>query len=334
MEIFGRVHESNLLGQVWPEPAFVNNTIVNNTAMDGSGFFIMDHTPFLLNNILWNEPQDTMEWGEIYLGDVPEWTQWHGPNTYGGIALHYSDVRGGWGDTLGNIDNDPLFLDSTYRLSDTSPCIGAGTDSLEALPPYDVQIAGAWHHAPAICYYGSPRPNPADSPPDIGACENHRARPLESVAEERAALPNWFHLGQNYPNPFNPSTTIEFSFQHAGYATLSVYNVLGEEVATLIAGDHSAGTFKTTWNTSEVPSGVYFYRPDCWHLCPDEEDDGDSLKCLCDQQSWNKPRGDAMRRPWYALFALRSLMVGTDRARLGEYAIVEERPHDGDASGS
>jgi len=67
-------------------------------------------------------------------------------------------------------------------------------------------------------------------------------------------------LSQNYPNPFNPSTTLEVALPHAGYVTLTVHNILGQEVATLKAGDHPVGTFKATWDASEMPSGVYFYR--------------------------------------------------------------------------
>jgi hypothetical protein len=69
-----------------------------------------------------------------------------------------------------------------------------------------------------------------------------------------------YRLYQNRPNPFNPSTTIEIALPHAGYVTLKVFNVLGEEVASLIEGDHTAGTFKATWEASGLPSGVYFYR--------------------------------------------------------------------------
>ncbi|MGB5873397.1 MAG: YCF48-related protein [Bacteroidota bacterium] len=79
-------------------------------------------------------------------------------------------------------------------------------------------------------------------------------------AEDAEQLPQEYMLLQNYPNPFNPSTTIAFAVPHGGFVTLKVYNLLGEEVATLIAGDHAAGTFKATWDASELPSGVYFYR--------------------------------------------------------------------------
>jgi photosystem II stability/assembly factor-like uncharacterized protein len=73
-------------------------------------------------------------------------------------------------------------------------------------------------------------------------------------------LPKSYALRQNYPNPFNPSTTIEYALPHAGFTTLSIYNVYGEEIATLFAGERPAGTFSTTWDASGLPSGVYFYR--------------------------------------------------------------------------
>jgi hypothetical protein len=72
--------------------------------------------------------------------------------------------------------------------------------------------------------------------------------------------PRTYSLSQNYPNPFNPSTTIEFALPHAGVVTLEVYNVLGEQVGTLVAGDHAAGTFKAAWDAGGFASGVYFYR--------------------------------------------------------------------------
>ena len=73
-------------------------------------------------------------------------------------------------------------------------------------------------------------------------------------------VPAGFSLSQNYPNPFNPRTTIEFALPHAGYVTLRVYNVLGEEIAALANGQHDAGNSNATWDASGLPSGVYFYR--------------------------------------------------------------------------
>ena len=79
-----------------------------------------------------------------------------------------------------------------------------------------------------------------------------------SVAESEH--PEDFSLAQNYPNPFNPKTTIAFTLPEAAYVTLDVYNVLGEKVATVLAEDHQPGTVEATWDASEMPSGIYFYR--------------------------------------------------------------------------
>jgi len=74
------------------------------------------------------------------------------------------------------------------------------------------------------------------------------------------AKPKTFSLQQNYPNPFNPSTTIEFSLSRSGYATLKVFNLLGAEVATVVARQLAAGSYRVDWGAAGLPSGVYFYR--------------------------------------------------------------------------
>ena len=82
--------------------------------------------------------------------------------------------------------------------------------------------------------------------------------------------PGAFVLAQNYPNPFNPSTLIEFVVPQSGFATMKVYNLLGQEVATLFEGNAEAGRIYTVrfsatggsafgGNASNLPSGLYFY---------------------------------------------------------------------------
>jgi hypothetical protein len=247
-------------GKYMPRPAFINNTIMNNTAGDGSGFHIMNQVPLLLNNVVWNQPQAATEWGEIYLGDIPEWTAWHQPNTYGGIELHYSDVRRGWGDTLGNINADPLFVDGTYRLSDSSPCIGAGVDSMQVASVDSMHIARVWHHAPSFCFYGRPRPDPTETRPDIGACENPRSIPLAGIVDPTSTAPSAFALEQNYPNPFNPSTTIKFELPKVSLVRLTVYDMLGREVAVIVNERRDAGVHEARFDGSGLSSAVYLYR--------------------------------------------------------------------------
>jgi hypothetical protein len=69
-----------------------------------------------------------------------------------------------------------------------------------------------------------------------------------------------FDLKQNYPNPFNPTTTIKFSLSHSRYVTVKIFNLLGAEVATVLARNLTAGSHSVGWNAANFPSGVYFYR--------------------------------------------------------------------------
>lgn len=69
-----------------------------------------------------------------------------------------------------------------------------------------------------------------------------------------------YRLEQNYPNPFNPSTTIEFSIPGNEHVTLSIYDVSGKHVETIVSGQLSAGAHRVSWNPEGLPSGIYFYQ--------------------------------------------------------------------------
>lgn len=81
-----------------------------------------------------------------------------------------------------------------------------------------------------------------------------------NVIEVEVALPTVYSMEQNFPNPFNPSTTIQFSIAEASFVTLKVFNVLGEEVVTLLNNEIAQGVHEINFNASTLNSGVYFYQ--------------------------------------------------------------------------
>jgi len=91
--------------------------------------------------------------------------------------------------------------------------------------------------------------------------------PVDVETEDKADLetPKEFSLSQNYPNPFNPSTKIKYTIPSVGtslmkFVQLKVFDVLGNEVATLVNEEKPSGYCEVTWNAVDLPSGIYFYR--------------------------------------------------------------------------
>jgi hypothetical protein len=69
-----------------------------------------------------------------------------------------------------------------------------------------------------------------------------------------------YKLSQNYPNPFNPATRINFALPKSGFVTLKVYNLIGQEVASLVNEEKNVGTYSVDFNASNLTSGIYFYK--------------------------------------------------------------------------
>lgn len=78
--------------------------------------------------------------------------------------------------------------------------------------------------------------------------------------EAESSLPRKFSLEQNYPNPFNPSTNISFDLEKSGYTSLTIHNVLGQKVATVLSKVMSAGHHEIDFNATGLSSGIYFYK--------------------------------------------------------------------------
>jgi hypothetical protein len=189
-----------------------------------------------MNTILWGNSAPTNPQIGVYGG--------------GSITVRYSDVQGGWSGE-GNINENPrLVADS---LANDSQCIGAGTSVSDF-------GNGIVYSCPDKDINGRSRPYPKDSEPDIGAWESTRGFSVGVESQPGSEIPKAYALHQNYPNPFNPSTSIEFALPKAGFVTLKIYNMLGEEVATLVSEKLPAGNHQRVWEAKGLASGVYLYR--------------------------------------------------------------------------
>lgn len=220
----------------------VNNTIINNRATYGGGISVHEATGYVMNSIVWGNQATTHAGIHVESGS---------------IHVAYCDVQGGWSGT-GNINADPQFVpgDTLYHLSSTSPCINAGIDSL--------LMGSIMIKCTPDDYESDPRPY-SGTLPDIGADETDVVTGVERW--QAANIPQEYALYQNFPNPFNPRTVISYQLpaRSAGgpissSIELSIYNLLGQKVATLVSESQPAGIYKVEWDATGLASGVYLYR--------------------------------------------------------------------------
>ena len=80
------------------------------------------------------------------------------------------------------------------------------------------------------------------------------------IEDNEIAIVANFILMQNYPNPFNPITTIKYEIPKSGFVSLMVYDVLGNEIATLINEEKPAGDYEVNFSATSLSTGIYFYR--------------------------------------------------------------------------
>jgi hypothetical protein len=169
--------------------------------------------------------------------------------SHGNPTVSYCNLCGGWPGT-GNIDVDPLFRDPAngdFHLMATycgdpldSPCIDAGDPAI-----LDILLNCDWGLGTTIS--------------DMGAYGGGDSTML-AMEEIEPRLPQQITLLQNYPNPFNAATTIRYSLPYKSVVSLSIYNLLGQQVETLFEGVQNPGEHELTWDASHLPSGIYFAR--------------------------------------------------------------------------
>ncbi|MCB5230193.1 MAG: FG-GAP-like repeat-containing protein [Candidatus Cloacimonas sp.] len=220
--------------------ATINSTVVarhftvadnvgkGSSSVSGGVLSVNSHI-YMINSILWgNEPEQIGLLGN------------------GSVNVFYSDVQDGFYGT-GNINVDPQFLSAEnkdYRLNENSPCRNAGIAKYSQgnLELIDLQ-EGTW----------------SGSAPDMGAYD------YMFTDVEKLLLPQSDLRITAAPNPFNPSTKISFNLPEKGYATLTIYNIKGQEVTRLVEDNLNAGSHSIIWNGKDssgvsLSSGVYMIK--------------------------------------------------------------------------
>ena len=229
-------------------PQIANNTFYNNYSDYGGAIFLSCeiNVPVIFNNIF--RENQSPNYKDIYYHDS-------GTDT---VNVSYcnideAEIYGHW-TGKGNINEDPLFADTTngdFHIPCSSPCWNAGADS--------VGIDNSWYYCPLYDLDGNPRPDTFYFIPDMGAyeypdtCINPGIIDFNHVKNASIGI-------YIYPNPANGMMNIEYRISNVEVVGLSVFDIHGKEITTLVNETQAAGEYAVRFDASGLPAGLYLLR--------------------------------------------------------------------------
>ncbi len=235
-------------GGLWTGLHFCNAKLINSTVsknkatVQGGAINSYGSNLIIMNSILWHNSAP----------DGPEILVESGT-----VDVSYSDIEGDWAGT-GNMNVNPKMISNLSLLNHNSPCIDAGNPDVIYNDPEDPFYSGyALFPAQGLVMndmgaYGGP---------DAINWYNFLGKTSFEDEEFVSSTATSTNIKiDNYPNPFNPQTMIQLELPTEGFVSLKIYNVLGQEVATLVSDNLSAGSYKYVWNANNFASGIYIYR--------------------------------------------------------------------------
>lgn len=281
------------LGNVGPEMIITNNLFVDAFALGedptdvtrqaewaNTGEFYSDGT----NRITWifTAPNEVTQWtvrnnyyvisdsAQAFLNDfgfaVGSQLSWHINSRLGADSVNaFKQVNLSLANTPRLMTNMMRWYEDPNggnRLKDQTNFVTARDDYDRRFIEFYRDTLDATYSTSAVAYTGAEKGYPAG---DLNWYPELKAKWLageiiSAVEFFDNTIPKQFALNQNYPNPFNPTTLISFSLENAGHATLTIHNVIGQKVATLIDKNLESGYHQINFDASQLSNGIYFYK--------------------------------------------------------------------------
>ncbi|MFQ5582901.1 MAG: FlgD immunoglobulin-like domain containing protein [Calditrichia bacterium] len=209
-------------------------------------WFLFENKTFIANDLLLDHGSD--------------------PNTSTDDILYYCTRAGDGNDQDGiwRIDDINSFFPDTVRIMTEDTFYGSD-ENVNARATLDFDAAGNivfMENSNEHVFFLSPPGTGASNSFTTTAADTFTVNVPLAIGDSPDQVPNAYRLDANYPNPFNPSTTITYHLAKAGHTTLKIYNMVGQEVKTLVNENQAAGEFSVTWNGRDnsgqsVSSGIY-----------------------------------------------------------------------------